>query len=395
MKTESMTDRTTTQISLKDIRDYIAKNHHQPLTIEHLAIISGLSSSYFGEAFKRAFGLSATDYLTELRIGHAKQLLRDTDLLLREIAREVGYSDEFYFSRKFKKEVGVSPSAFSKLARQRISTFSVSTIGNLLALGIVPVAAPLNAKWSPYYYNHYQDKIQVHVNIFDAESEDNFRKLTSAKPDIHIFQEEPSLSMLDWLQTIGIKSVYIEAKDWRTQLREIAFAVKRHSTCEHFIQSYEQKVLEAKQEIKRVTKEDSFAVLRLCGDQLFLYCNKGIQDVLFTDLQLCPIDAQQQTCNELITLDQLGDINPDRLLFIVCPDSPTRNYWLTLQYLDHWKELHAVKNGHVYVLPSNPWFEYSAIAVNRMLDEMLLMLTGKNPNSFPVPVHGIVSDSEL
>lgn len=395
MKTESMTDRMTTQISLKDIRDYIAKNHHQPLTIEHLAIISGLSSSYFGEAFKRAFGLSATDYLTELRIGHAKQLLRDTDLLLREIAREVGYSDEFYFSRKFKKEVGVSPSAFSKLARRRISTFSVSTIGNLLALGIIPVAAPLNAKWSPYYYNHYQDKIQVHVNIFDAESEDNFRKLTSAKPDIHIFQEEPSLSMLGWLQTFGIKSVYIEAKDWRTQLREIAVAVKRQSVCEYFIQSYEQKVLEAKQEIKRVTKEDSFAVLRLCGDQLFLYCNKGIQDVLFTDLQLSPIDGQQQTCNELITLDQLVDINPDRLLFIVCPDSQTRNYWLTLQYLDRWKELQAVKNGHVYVLPSNPWFEYSAIAINRMLDEMLLMLTGKNPNSFPVPVHGIVSDSEL
>ncbi|WP_025116924.1 AraC family transcriptional regulator [Lysinibacillus fusiformis] len=395
MKTESMTDRMTTKISLKDIRDYIAKNHHQPLTIEHLAIISGLSSSYFGEAFKRAFGQSATDYLTELRIGHAKQLLRDTDLLLREIARKVGYSDEFYFSRKFKKEVGVSPSAFSKLARQRISTFSVSTIGNLLALGIIPVAAPLNAKWSPYYYNHYQDKIQVHLNIFDAESEDNFRKLASAKPDIHIFQEEPSLSMLDWLQTIGIKSVYIEAKDWRTQLKEIAVAVKRQSACEHFIQSYEQKVLEAKQEIKRVTKEDSFAVLRLCGDQLFLYCNKGIQDVLFTDLQLCPIDAQQQTCNELITLDQLGDINPERLLLIVCPDSQTRNYWLTLQYLDRWKELQAIKNGYVYVLPSNPWFEYSAIAVNRMLDEMLLMLTGKNPNSFPVPVHGIVSDSEL
>jgi len=196
MKTESITDMTT-QISLKDIRDYIAKNHHQPLTIKHLALISGLSSSYFGEAFKKAFGQSATDYLTALRIGHAKQLLRDTDLLLREIARKVGYSDEFYFSRKFKKEVGISPSAYSKMARQRISTFSVSATGNLLALGIIPVAAPLNAKWSPYYYHHYQEKIPVHVNIFDTESEDNFKKLASVKPDIHIFQEEPSLSMLN------------------------------------------------------------------------------------------------------------------------------------------------------------------------------------------------------
>ena len=53
--------------------------------------------------------------------------------------------------------------------------FSVSATGNLLALGIIPVAAPLNAKWSPYYYNHYQEKIPVHVNIFDTESEDNFK----------------------------------------------------------------------------------------------------------------------------------------------------------------------------------------------------------------------------
>ena len=394
MKTGSITD-TTTQISLKDIRDYIAKNHHQPLTIKHLALISGLSSSYFGEAFKKAFGQSATDYLTALRIGHAKQLLRDTDLLLREIARKVGYSDEFYFSRKFKKEVGISPSAYSKMARQRISTFSVSATGNLLALGIIPVAAPLNAKWSPYYYNHYQEKIPVHVNIFDTESEDNFKKLASAKPDIHIFQEEPSLSMLNWLQTIGIKSVFIQAKDWRTQLREIAVAVKKQSVGEHFIQTYEQKVLQARLEINQVAENDTFAVLRLCGDQLFMYCNKGIQDVLYTDLQLRSVDTHQQTYNEHITLDQLVNIDPDRLLFIICPDSPTRNYWLTLQYLDRWKELRAVKNGHVYVLPSNPWFEYSAIAISRMLDEMLLMLTGKNPNPFPVPVHGNVSDSDL
>lgn len=105
MKTESATDMMTTQISLKDIRNYIAKHHHQPLTIDHLAFISGLSSSYFGEAFKKEFGQSATDYLTELRIGHAKQLLRDTDLLLRDIASKVGYSDEFYFSRKFKRRL--------------------------------------------------------------------------------------------------------------------------------------------------------------------------------------------------------------------------------------------------------------------------------------------------
>ncbi|GLC88908.1 AraC family transcriptional regulator [Lysinibacillus piscis] len=385
----------TTSISLKDIRDYIAQNHHLPLSIEHLAYIAGLSASYFGEAFKKAYGQSATDYLTELRIGHAKQLLRDSDLLLRDIAREVGYSDEFYFSRKFKKEVGVSPSVYSKAARQRISTFSVATMGNLLALGILPVAAPMNAKWSPYYYNHYHEHIHAHLTIFDTESEDNFRKLASVKPDIHIFQEEPSLIMVDWLESIGVKPIYIQTNNWQTQLMEIASAINRQNIGTQFIHDYKQKALQAKQAIQQVAKQDVFAVLRLCEDQLFCYCNQGIQDVLFTDLQLQPIDTQRQTCNEPMTLEELLAINPDRLLLIICPDASTRNYWLALQYVDSWKKLQAVKNGHVYVLPSNPWFEYSAIAINRMLDETLLMLTGKNPNPFPVSVHGILSNASL
>lgn len=103
MKTGSGTDVMTTQIALKDIQDYIAKNHYQPLTIEHLAILSGLSAGYFGETFKKAFGQSATDYLTDPHIGHAKQLLRDTDLLLRDIARK-GRRDYAYV--EFSNRVG-------------------------------------------------------------------------------------------------------------------------------------------------------------------------------------------------------------------------------------------------------------------------------------------------
>ncbi|WPK12537.1 AraC family transcriptional regulator [Lysinibacillus louembei] len=384
-----------TPISLKDVRQYMIQHHHQPLSIEYLAEIAGLSASYFSEAFKKAYGQSAMDYLTELRIGHAKQLLRDGDLLLRDIAKKVGYNDEFYFSRKFKKEVGVSPSAYSKIARQRVSTFSVAITGDLLALGITPVAAPLNAKWSPYYYNHYQEKVPVHLTIFDEESEGNFRKLAEAKPDIHLFQKELAPAMINWLEEIGVQNMQIQANNWQEQLLEIAHIVNRQKEYMCIIHSYEQKVVQARQAIQQAVGNDVFAVLRLCEDHLYCYCNQGIQDVLFTDLQLQPIDAQKKTCNEQITLEQLLAINPDRLLFIICPDAATRHYWLTLQYNDSWKKLKAVHNGHVDVLPSNPWFEYSAIAIHRMLDEALLILTGKNPNPFPDFVHGILSNAEL
>ncbi len=187
--------------------------------------------------------------------------------------------------------------------------------------------------------------------------------------------------MTNWLEKAGIQIISIGNGNWKTQLREIAFEVKKQSQCEDFIQSYEQKALQAQKAIKHNVGEDRFAVLRLSGDKLYLYSNNGIRDVISQDLQLNIIDVQKEPCNEQISIDQLLELNPDRLLILLCPDTDTRVYWLSLQHLIHWKKLKAVQNGYVYLIPSNPWFEYSAIAINRMLDEMLLMLTEKKSKS--------------
>ncbi|MFP3381763.1 helix-turn-helix transcriptional regulator, partial [Bacillus sp. SIMBA_069] len=78
------------------------------MSIHDLAKLTGHSPNYFGEAFKKAYGHSVMEYLTELRFGKAKKLLRNSDLYMHEVARKVGFTDEFYFSRKFKKVVGTS-----------------------------------------------------------------------------------------------------------------------------------------------------------------------------------------------------------------------------------------------------------------------------------------------
>ncbi|MDQ0176589.1 AraC family transcriptional regulator [Bacillus chungangensis] len=383
------------RMSLDDVRKYMGIHYDKQLSIDYLARMAGLSPNYFGEAFKKAFGQSTTDYMTELRIGHAKQLLRDSDLFLRDIARKVGYNDEFYFSRKFKKEVGVSPSAYSKNSRKRISVFSVSAIGHLLALGIVPVAAPLNPKWSPYYYYYYHYRIKVHLDISNSETEENFKKLLSAKPDVLFVQDIPSVNIIKRLKMSGIDIIPIEAKDWKAQLRELASALEKQTRCENWIHTYETKAAQARESIREYVGNDVFAVLRLSGNKIYLYSNLGIRDVIYNDLQLNLIHPERVPCNEQISFEQLSDLNPDRLLLLVCPDTETRNYWLSLQYLSQWKKLKAVKNEHLYLIPADPWFDYSCIGMNRILDEMLLMLTGKNPNPFPAPVHGVLPDIDL
>ena len=74
-----------------------------------------LSKDHLRRQFKQAFGLTPQDYLTQLRIENAKCLLnqgRHTDISVADVAYLSGYYDPLYFSRAFKKYVGISPSAY-------------------------------------------------------------------------------------------------------------------------------------------------------------------------------------------------------------------------------------------------------------------------------------------
>jgi len=68
------------------------------------------SKDYFRKLFKQETGVTPLEYLTNLRIEHAKGLLSNASLTIRQIAAMVGYDDPYYFSRIFKKATGKSPS---------------------------------------------------------------------------------------------------------------------------------------------------------------------------------------------------------------------------------------------------------------------------------------------
>jgi ABC-type Fe3+-hydroxamate transport system substrate-binding protein len=72
----------------------------------------------------------------------------------------------------------------------------------------------------------------------------------------------------------------------------------------------------------------------------------------------------------------------------VCPETTSRAYWLALQHSAAWRQLKAVRSRQVYLISSDPWFEYSAVAIIRMLDEALLLFTGNCPKAFQDNVHG-------
>jgi len=90
------------------------KRYAEPITHEYLASLSGLSPKYFGTLFKGATGRTIAEYLLELRIERAKELLMATTSPQKEIAASVGIPDVYYFSKLFKRAEGMTPGQYRK-----------------------------------------------------------------------------------------------------------------------------------------------------------------------------------------------------------------------------------------------------------------------------------------
>ena len=94
-------------------RRFLAQNFTDPnLMLQDAAKAAGMSNSRFSTVFAQEMGVTFTEYLTGLRMGKAKELLRATQLRSSEISAAVGYSDRHYFSYLFKKNTGMTPSEF-------------------------------------------------------------------------------------------------------------------------------------------------------------------------------------------------------------------------------------------------------------------------------------------
>jgi YesN/AraC family two-component response regulator len=89
--------------------DLIKSSYMKKLTLEEAARSVYLSPAYFSRVFKLETGTNFTSYLNNVRIEESKKLLRNERINLADIAGMVGYEDQSYFSKVFKKLTGMSP----------------------------------------------------------------------------------------------------------------------------------------------------------------------------------------------------------------------------------------------------------------------------------------------
>ena len=97
---------------ISEAKDYIKQNYNEELHLKDVAMAICISPQYLSKIFKDEVGVNFIDYLTTVRIEEAKKMLKEQNISIKEICFKIGYNDPNYFSRLFKKIVGVSPTEY-------------------------------------------------------------------------------------------------------------------------------------------------------------------------------------------------------------------------------------------------------------------------------------------
>ena len=100
-------------------RQYFHEHYNEPINIEEYAQSRHTSISLFMRNFKKVYGVSPKQYILNIRMNNAQNLLESTNYTVAEIAAIVGYDNALYFSRIYHKQKGQAPSDYRKKMKEQ------------------------------------------------------------------------------------------------------------------------------------------------------------------------------------------------------------------------------------------------------------------------------------
>ncbi len=103
-------------VKFEEVLKYIDENYRKNITLDELSGIMNISTMYFSNFFKRIFHISPKQYILNKRLTESQRLLLESRMSVKEIAYEVGFENENYFSEFFSAKIGISALKFRKRA---------------------------------------------------------------------------------------------------------------------------------------------------------------------------------------------------------------------------------------------------------------------------------------
>ncbi|SFE60318.1 ABC-type Fe3+-hydroxamate transport system, substrate-binding protein [Paenibacillus algorifonticola] len=334
-------------VGMEHVLAYMNENYTKDLQVSQLAEMAGFSTNHFTKTFKNQMSITPSEYLLKQRIIKAKQLLVSS-MKAKRVAEQVGYKDEHYFSRVFKKAEGVAPTLYIKNKCHRIAALYYGLDDHLITLGYKPVAAlsyteRVSSTYTIPMLNEYSKE-----SFMLQGGQTNYDKLLRTKPDLMLTSDR--LEQDERLNQIAPTAVLKHSNKYGQTLEQLAGLLGREQQAAVWISRYGERKERLKERMKAHWGEQSVYFIRVSQNFYRVYGKRNQTGSLFyDDLGLSlpgGFPAHEWALD--IQLNDLPLLNPQHIFLMA---DPTNGSKMRLQHLlqsEEWQALDAVRRHHVY-----------------------------------------------
>lgn len=335
----------------------------QKIRLESLSEIAGFAPTSYSREFKKQKGKPPIEYLNAYRIGQAKRMLMERGSSVKKTAAASGFGNEFYFSRLFKREVGISPTLYMKRKEIRIAVASTLRLQDMLrSLGVEPVVS----------VNCHPAKTAARQE-HEALLADLMQRIRGSEPEL-IVCDHYHRPYLDSLRAIAPTVICSEEMDWMAIYLRIADLVGREEEARGREKMLERKTRETKAILHERYEGETFTVMRIIHHLVRVQGKSGhpLNDLLYTDLDLKPgFCVPTGAMSTEYSPDKLPDLDTDHLfvqnLFFYPED---RSLLEAIRSKPQWGEITAVRRNQVRYIGNWAADSWSPDGRMRILDEL-------------------------
>ncbi|MBH5316206.1 AraC family transcriptional regulator [Paenibacillus sp. GSMTC-2017] len=349
----------------------LSLHYNEDWSVSKLAEHANVGRWQYSRLFKQITGQVPLQYLSSIRIDQAKHLLQVTNDRLFDIAINVGFDNEFYFNRRFKQSVGLSPGQYRRHYREEIQVFAPFLEDFLVTLGVTPILQS----------SYMKRGTQTYLGIDHIPSVDLSEKSPvplPVKPDLILVDygfsvQQDNHRFNEWAPLYQIPT---QGEDWQESLRIIADLIGRGKSAliTAIISDYERKAESARKKLRTIRNQTT-AFIRVRDNGIFLYGGPDMGctgPILYRDLELTPpsivLELTRNTRHAELTDEMLAKVDADNLF--VTFDNPYYDK-SKLYASSAWRSIPAVSNKRVSEVDFFSWMNYGILSHNKKIDDVL------------------------
>lgn len=338
---------------VEQTKRYMLERYGEPIDVEELARQSGASSGRFYQAFRTNTGLSPHKYMTTIRLNISLNMLAHSGISITEVAHSAGYADELYFSRLFKKHMGMSPTEYAACANKKIVMPPIF-VGDLSVLGITPEWV-LDRGWS--------DNPEPYV-----------RRLAETKPELILTSPITDELSRTLAEIAPVVSLHWKGYPWKERLLQISDLLGISTVAERWLAFYDRKVENARQHVRRHLGDTPFLLASSFGERFRIYGMKmnKVKDLFYDDLQVVqPVEAQQFGLLEVDTVREIADQGCDHLLLLMPAALPDE---AIAALEEEWRTLKPDRPARSFIIRYEEPLMYNAAMYASLIDQTVNLL---------------------